>query len=238
LQIIVIDDEPSAQKRITALLLQYSFFQSSTITCFETAEDYLNQYEKCSVDVLFLDIDMPGMSGFTLAGELRKHGDRTPIVFITARDDLVTQAFPYMAIGFVRKYCIENDLNFAMKTLKSVLSEQSPTITVKDSTEDKRKSLEIAVSDIYYIESHDHYTYIHTCNKKTYKMRKTLAQYMEDDMFKDFALINSGELVNLKIARLYHDKIILPDETCLSISRRKILDVHRFYQNVNRRVLI
>ena len=93
-----------------------------TVTIFECAEDFIGSPEVAKTDCLFLDVQMPGMSGLELQDHLRKKFASVPIIFITARGDERTrsQALGGGAIAFLVKPINEemvlNALESALKT--------------------------------------------------------------------------------------------------------------------------
>ncbi|MCM1193508.1 MAG: response regulator [Butyrivibrio sp.] len=63
-----------------------------------------------SFDLLFLDIEMPGMNGFELAEKLCRECPGTYLVFVSAYENLVFNVFEYDSIWFVRKGNLEEEL--------------------------------------------------------------------------------------------------------------------------------
>ena len=75
--------------------------------------DALIQYcEKEFPDIALLDIDMPSMSGFEIAQQLRKINKNAIIIFITSHEDKVFQSWVFQPFWFVRKSHFE-DLDIA-----------------------------------------------------------------------------------------------------------------------------
>lgn len=88
------------------------------------------------------------------------------------------------------------------------------------------------------MESNNHNVLIHTKDEKVVTTRNTLAFFMEQHAFKNFIPINSGTIVNAAIIKIDNDKIILPNEAVLYISRRKMQSVREAYAKARRRLLI
>ena len=85
----VVDDEPGILKQIPVLIRQFSPDIIIEADTFSNSSDFLNTYTNQNYDALFLDIDMPDINGFALAEHLRNQNDLIPIVYITAKDDLI-----------------------------------------------------------------------------------------------------------------------------------------------------
>ena len=79
----VVDDDVSVRESLPDLLRSFGF----EVAPFATAEAFLASESLGRTDCLVLDISMPGMTGPELQDELRRRGQETPIVFITAHSD-------------------------------------------------------------------------------------------------------------------------------------------------------
>ena len=79
----VVDDDESVRESLPDLLNEMGF----TVQVFSSAEGFLASDFVRLTRILILDIAMPGMSGPELQEELKRRGQRIPIVFITARKD-------------------------------------------------------------------------------------------------------------------------------------------------------
>src|SRR5215211_3345748 len=98
LRVFLVDDEPLALRRLARLL-----DQTGRVEILGSATDpeaAIEQVSKLSVDVLFLDIEMPGLNGFELLARLA----RQPIViFTTAYDRYALRAFEVNSIDYLLK---------------------------------------------------------------------------------------------------------------------------------------
>lgn len=233
----VLDDELPILRRVIGSLETISD-NNTVIESFTDPSELLLIFPKKKYDACFLDIDMPEMDGFELSELLYRYDNNVRIIFVTGKNDLVFHAFRYHAIGFVRKCNLENELKFAYDTLNKEIDAESAAISVTELRKNGGKEHYIRIRDIQYLESNNHNVLIHLIDGKTVATRNTLSYYMEQPLFKDFIQINSGTIVNAAVIRLINDKIILPDETELFISRRKIQPVREAYAKARRRLLI
>ena len=95
---LIIDDERLARTELKRLLTPFKDLQ--VVGEAVNAEDALNKIHELKPDLLFLDIQMPGKSGFELLEEL----DSVPIVvFTTAYDEYALKAFEYNALDYLLK---------------------------------------------------------------------------------------------------------------------------------------
>ena len=99
---IIIEDEPEALSLLTGLVEATGLATVESSTCDpQEAVDLITRYEP---DMLFLDIQMPGMSGFDILNELRALNTVNPhVVFTTAHDEYAIKAFDYAAFDYLLK---------------------------------------------------------------------------------------------------------------------------------------
>lgn len=236
----IVDDEPIFLIQITDLLKNISKEQGFNINIdsFQNTEEFKAQYTENKYDVLFLDIDMPGMNGFELTEMLRTQNDRVHIVFITNRDDLIIHAFRYKVLGFVRKKHLENELPYAVSSIIKEMNLSASTVLITEVRSQGGKTKTVAIDDIFYIEINSHDAHIFLSDGSKLIVRKSLSEFLGMPGFNNFILINSGTIVNLAKAKLDDIKIILPDGTTLFISKRKMKEVREAYLKSLRRILI
>ncbi|WP_100445419.1 response regulator transcription factor [Glycomyces xiaoerkulensis] len=86
-RLLVVDDEES----LADLLVEALSFQGYEVAAEHSGSGALEAVDHSRPDLVILDVNMPGVDGFSVADRLRSAGDRTPIIFLTARtapDDL------------------------------------------------------------------------------------------------------------------------------------------------------
>jgi len=109
-RVLVVDDQPSNLRIISALLSRHGY----TVHTAESGEEALEALERQSADLLLLDMMMPGMDGFQLLEEVRRHPDWSslPVVFLTAAHDrdLLLRAFDSGAVDYVTKPFMPEEL--------------------------------------------------------------------------------------------------------------------------------
>lgn len=100
IRVLIVDDEPLARRGVRQLLEPYSDF--TVVGEARNGRDALRALETLKPDLVFLDIQMPGLDGF---GVLRSHGvDRMPaVVFVTAHDEFAVRAFEAQALDYLVK---------------------------------------------------------------------------------------------------------------------------------------
>ena len=234
----VVDDEPGILKQIPVLIRQFSPDIKIETDTFSSSSEFLSAYTIKKYDALFLDIDMPDMNGFALAEHLRHQNDLVPIVYITARDDLMIQAFRYKALGFVRKQFIESELPYALSTIMNEIHKDNDMIEVTETRLQGGRTYNISVNGIMYIENDHHNVTIHMTDKRKITVRSSLSYFTEHESFKHFVAISTGIIVNLSLIELTEDAVCFSNGEILYISRRKIPSVRTAYLNYIKKVLI
>jgi DNA-binding LytR/AlgR family response regulator len=234
----VVDDEPGVLKQIPVLIRRILSDQHIETDIFENSSDFLGIYSHKKYDALFLDIDMPDMNGFDLVDHLRKKNDLVPVVYITARDDLMFQAFRYKVLGFVRKQFIENELPYALSTIISVLRTEDDMIEVTEIRSKGGHMHQLSVKEIMYLKNDRHNVDIHLTDGKIITVRSSISYFTEHEKFQHFIAISNGILVNLSLIELTEDAVCFPNGEKLFIARRKLASVRIAYLNNMEKVLI
>ena len=111
--ICVVDDDPSVGRALTRLVRSLGFHAAS----FTSGEDYLRTNPPDAADCLVLDVHLSGMTGFELQQRLSSRHIATPVIFMTADDDAMTQerAMKAGAIAFLHKPFEESALVAAIR---------------------------------------------------------------------------------------------------------------------------
>jgi two-component system LytT family response regulator len=171
-RVIVADDEPAARRGVRQLLAAFPDF-SIVGECRDGAE-VLAALDTLRPDVVFLDIQMPGLSGFDVIRE--RTADRMPVViFLTAYDQFALKAFDAQALDYLVKPVTESRFAATMKRLTKQLRgstrrpEREQAIVVSTA----RGTLVIPLREIDWIEAADNYARIRT-GSRSYLLRESL----------------------------------------------------------------
>lgn len=169
-----------------------------SLKAFTDGAELLKSHFDSEFQVLFLDIDMPDVSGFDVAKVLRDDFSKCYIVFITNYPNLVYKSLDFQPFNFIRK----NPSELLSKSIKNVVTKlmvnmkQSESIVLED--EDER-TVVAYYRDILYIRSERHYLYYYLKDReKPIKIRSKISD-IEDTMVKyDFVRIHRSFIVNMK----------------------------------------
>lgn len=144
-----------------------------------------------SIDILFLDIDMPYFSGMDIAGFILEKNIKTILVFVTSHDALVYQSFAYKPFGFIRKTHIDAELPELAERMKKELNDRRQELTITKGQEITR----IKIKEVVYIEAEGNYLNIYT-EKDIIKIRETMTNIENELKYKGFIRCHKGYLVN------------------------------------------
>ncbi|MCQ4022125.1 MULTISPECIES: LytTR family DNA-binding domain-containing protein [unclassified Ruminococcus] len=175
----------------------------------------LEYLKSTDVDVLFLDIDMPKISGMDIAENLLNSDMKTLLVFVTSHDALVYKSFKYHPFGFIRKAYFDEEISSVVNSAVDEIRKRNDTFSFK--TNDGFYIIKLM--DILYFDSESNYVNVHTADK-IYKFRGTLSAIEKELVPKGFIRTHKGFLVNQKhIYSIKSDDIVLSDKEVLPIGR-------------------
>lgn len=236
---VVDDDNDMAliiAEKIAAILSKMNIQYTYKVFC--SPYEFYNNLQSEEFQAVFLDIDMPELSGFKLSEIIQTYRKDLHIIFISNRDDLITTSFRYIPLGFVRKNYIDIELPYAIETLNKKLNTPPKMITVRSVRTQSGENITINVNDIVYVECHNHVTDIHLLDESIISTRKSLKFYSSNPDFSDFSIISSGILANLNNVVLKNDGVKLPNGRKLFGSRRRMQKVKKSYMEQKLEVLI
>lgn len=170
---LLIDDERIARKELRRLLAVHPEIEIAGEA--RSGEEALDLIGRLGPDVLFLDIRMPGMSGFEILERLE---DVPQVIFTTAYDEYAVKAFEVSALDYLVKPVVPARLAAAIAKLRPPLMRpRIEQVFVKD---DGRCWL-VRVSDIYLLESEGNYTRIYFANERVLVPRSLAALHQRLD---------------------------------------------------------
>lgn len=186
---IIVDDEPLAREELQAQIREIS--KVEILGKFSNAPSALIFLEENDVDLIFLDIEMPMVTGLEFATQLPK---KALIIFTTAYSQYALDSYELDAIDYllkpIGKERLEKAINKA-ETYKNLLSDNTEKSIIEGGTDDflivksERRFHRINFSDIRYIEGLKDYVVIYTTSQKliTAMNLKNIHQKMPQNIF-------------------------------------------------------
>lgn len=178
-------------------------------------------------DLVFLDIDMPKITGIDLAKIVReKEGEHTDIIFVSNREDLVFDALKFHPFGFIRKNNFARDLREVLRSYISlrVLSQAYFVAKINNNSVTQK----IKMDDIVYIESFRYNQIVHLVSGEQLEIRMTMDDLEEKLKPYSIVRIYKSYLVNLKyVQRIERDgvKVQYGKGIVLNVSRAKVQEL-------------
>lgn len=194
LRLLVIDDEQPALDELEFLLGRDDRV-GSVRTC-ASATEALRLLRETEVDGVFLDIQMPGLSGLDLAGVLANFRSPPPVVFVTAHDEHAVDAFELDALDYVLKPVREERLADAVRRVSEHHAGRTPRDDEQVPVELGGVTRFVSRGDIGWVEAQGDYTRLHV-GGQSHLLRTPLATLEEDWAEAGFVRIHRSLLVNL-----------------------------------------
>jgi two-component system LytT family response regulator len=235
---ILVDDEIKSLNALLLLLKKHCAQVDVIATCSDAATA-LEKINRLQPDLIFLDISMPGKNGIELMQELSANVPE--VIFVTAYDDYMLQAFKFSAVDYLLKPVDETDLTEAvdraqmrinkkkkmegMEILMYNLRSQLHSHEVKLCIPSQHGFEVILLQDIIYCEACSSYTKFYLSNRKQVVTSKTIKEYesLLADSF--FVRVHRSYLINLRHVKEYRrgeeGTITMTDGQEIKVAKRK-----------------
>jgi len=205
---IIIDDEELARKRLRKMLQKYepplmiigeALNGKEAVTCIDSLKP----------DVIFLDVQMPGLNGFEVVQQLRH---KPLIIFTTAYDEYAMKAFEENSVDYLLKPIEQKRLDKAIEKLQRLFD--APKLSFNENVEKLLSQLAsaslqrlqvksgnkiffIETNDIVYFEAKNKYTFLHTVEHE-HIVELTLNELEERLDKQNFIRIHRSFIVNIR----------------------------------------
>ena len=234
---IILDDEQHCIDTLEWQLQKYCE-EVENVACFSSPSEALKFIKTNTIDLVFLDIEMPEMNGF----EFLKNIENTnlEVIFTTAYDEFAVKAFKASAIDYLLKPIDKEGLVSAVKKVKekkkpNLLPEQMEILY--DSLNTKKHIKEriavptqeglyfVKIKEIIYCISDSNYTHIHLIGNKKILVSRTLKEIESMLVDSGFLRIHHSHLINLQKIEKYirgdGGYVVMDDKKSLSVSRSR-----------------
>lgn len=188
---------------------------------FYSGEELLNKSCNGYYDLILLDIDMPELNGFNVSSELRKKNAHTDIIFISGRDNFVFQSLKYRPFRFIRKTCIENELNESLNDFLEYLGKKNAFHTFCCG----EKHVSVKLSDIIYFECYNHDITLKLNNGYDLKLNRHYSLRTIEEDFSKYGFIRTHKsyITNYRFINFIKDNdIILSNGEILPSVKKRI----------------
>lgn len=244
---LIIDDETDACEALKLAIEKYCP-EVKVITVCKFPENGLETIQSVHPDLVFLDVQMPGMSGFDLLEQLDEIN--FAVIFVTAYDRYAIKAIKFSALDYLLKPVDPDDLISAVRKFKEGRHQnnhayryQSVLNNVKNqqanidrlAIPDSKGIFFVETANIIYCKAEGNYSTLYLKNGKSILVSKSLKDF--DHMLADsgFIRVHNASLINIKHLQKYvkgeGGYVILSDNHHVDVSRRK---KEAFLQQLNK----
>ena len=243
---IIIDDEENCIE-VIEYLLRKNCAEIEIVKTFTSPQEAAKQIPDLAVQLIFLDIDMPGMNGFTLLEKIKI--PQLNVIFTTAYNEFAIQAFKVNAVDYLLKPVDVAELRAAVDKVVSRIQsgndntaidnllKQIQLATTKSKlavTTDEGLQF-VAFDQIIYLKAEGGYTEIYYENKPRLVSSKNLGEFEVQLQQHGFFRIHNSYIINLnKVDKYVKDDggyVVMNDGITIYISRRRKDD---FLKTLNR----
>jgi len=150
MKILVVDDEKLASSRVKRILNELGY---EDITVFNDSLETLDNISHSKYDLVFLDIQMPNITGLELANKILELEPQTFIIFQTAYEEFAVDAFKVGGVDYILKPTTKDTIKNAIQKVEKYLQTNSNDSVKKIMGKSGNKIYLIELNDIFYIKA-------------------------------------------------------------------------------------
>ncbi len=203
LRVLIVDDEALARTRLRTLL--QDCVAPETLVAGEAANavQAMEALRRGGIDLVLMDIRMPGVDGMSLARTLRSMAPTPAVVFVTAHAEYAVQAFELEAVDYltkpVRLARLQAALEKAQRSLEANGQAQSHASPDMLTIQDRGRTQRVPLIDVLYFKAELKYVTVRTADK-SYILDGSLGE-LEARYAADFMRIHRNALVSRRAIR-------------------------------------
>lgn len=231
MRIGVCDDEKNIRELISNKIKKE--YPNSEIVFFKSGEELL--LESKDIDILLLDIQMPGRNGIEIARQLRKKNKKTILIFVTAMEDYVFEAFDVNAFNYIVKPF--NDNRF-MDVLNKAINEYNSSGETEQETNyvivsNRGMHTKVKLDEIIYAEVFNRKVVIHKIDEEIeyYGKMSELEALVGESFFRS----HRAYLINFKYVEKYDAKTIYMEKGKVLMAKKNYPEFVKKYMKYNQR---
>jgi two-component system LytT family response regulator len=208
LKAAILDDEVKGSKLLTHKLEVFED-ELQVIAVFNDAEKAAKAISQLDIDVLFLDVEMPGLNGFQVLEQLGAFDFE--VIFTTAYDTYTLDALRLSAVDYLLKPVDEDELQLAITRLKKRVTEKASHKKIKHEEKPKNRLALPTAEGVYIVdkaniirvEAMSNYSVFILTDAKKIVVSKTLKEYESVLDASNFMRVNRSVIVNLDFVVKY-----------------------------------
>jgi two-component system LytT family response regulator len=234
---IIIDDETNSRNALRQKITKHCPDIMVISEC-ENGEEGIKNIESQKPDIVFLDVEMPRMNGFTMLQQLKNKDFE--VIFITAYDHYAIKAIKFSALDYLLKPVEVEDLKNAVEKAtqkrKQIKSNNRVELLLQNFLEEKAAHQRIAISsmeglqfvltdDIIYLEANSNYTIFYIVGNRKITAARTLKDFEDMLPASLFIRIHHSYLINKNGIEKYikgdGGQVVMKNGVVLDVARRK-----------------
>ncbi|WP_299209909.1 LytTR family DNA-binding domain-containing protein [uncultured Dokdonia sp.] len=212
---ILVDDEPTARDILATHLSKIEMI--TVVACCKNASEAFSVVSKQQIDLVFLDINMPEITGLMFAKAIQGN---SKVIFTTAYREYAVDGFELQAVDYLLKPI---SLERLMKAVHKFIEEQSVSVQQQETYDFTffrcdRKMVKIAFDELLYTESYGDYIKLHT-SQETCITRETTTTVIDKLPEQQFIRTHRSFIVNISKIDSFTNEQITIGRTAIPISR-------------------
>lgn len=221
MKIYLADDEPLAAAKLKLFLDKLG--EGPDISMFDNGVSVMAALERETPDLLFLDIQMPGLTGMEVIERARQRGNDVIVIITSAFDEYALPSFGFNVTDYLLKpYTIErlkqalDKVHNALRLRKLDQVHNATTLTIRCDG----KTLQLYPTDIIYLSAEGDYTRISTQQGQNYMVLGTLSSFESQLPEQDFVRVHRSTVINLNaVASASSQNVTMCDGTEFTVGR-------------------
>lgn len=236
---VLVDDDDAARRYLRALLAE-AHADVEVIDEASNITDAQAVIEAQRPQLLFLDVEMPGGSGFDLLK--RMHPWAFSVIFTTSHQHYAIQAIRFSALDYLPKPVLPEELSAALARYREQAGSAAQRASLHEglianlslpgpqhfklTIPQGDRTLFVATTEVLRCEAERNYTWIHLTGGRRYLMTRTLKEFEGMLVPLGFLRITRGDLVRKDlVAHIEAAHVVLRDGSRMEVSRRRMAEV-------------
>lgn len=230
LNCLIVDD--SSIQRIIVSKLVSNHINLNLIGEFSNAIEAKNFMSYNPIDLLFLDVEMPVISGFDFLDGLKI---KPQVIFITSKPEYAVKAFDYDATDYLQKPITNARFDAAIKraiNLQMLLTEKQDEDAEHIFIKSKLKKLKVFTSKIKWVEAFGDYIKVVT-DEESHLVLSTMKAFENDLSKEKFVRVHKSYIVNIEKIDKFNSKFAEIGTAKIPLSRNKKEDLKRALETIS-----
>ena len=219
MRVLIVEDDDREAQALSRHLERYGEASGTAMVVVRHASALEFMEDGSSYDLIFMDIQMPGINGFEAAAFLRQRDEETPLVFVTTLANQAVQGYEYDALAYLVKPVSWESFARCMRRAERAMRRNAGRRVVLRTKGEVRS---LAASDIVLVELEGHDLVYHLSSGERVSIRGSIAAAMGELPEDAFVRASSGTIIGLS-----HVQGVSGDEVRLSTGEKAYLSRSR-----------